>query len=198
MIKYVWPGIVLGALLLVNMGCSNRSAETTPTGNTTTVGGVNTSANTAKHGQSLHGVGTSAIDGKNLQQLVAAYDENFTHLTKRIQASTEDKWYISAHKYNTDVQINFDLQAVQSDVETIAKIEMPVSSSSARLRDLRTGLQHNTDNLSAAVQDYLAPNNPTAHDASLKAVRQSLELNQKQFLAFKKLLNTPATTSAKI
>jgi len=198
MIKYGWPGIVLGALLLVNMGCSNRSAETTLTGNRTTVGGVNTSANTAKHEQSLHGVGSSAIDGKNLQQLVADYDENFTHLTKRIQASAEDKWYISAHKYNTDVQINFDLQAVQSDVETIAKIELPLSSGSARLRDLRTGLQHNTDHLSAAVQAYLAPNDPTAHEASLKAVRQSLELNQKQFVAFKKLLNTPATTSAKI
>jgi len=198
MIKYVWPGIVLGALLLVNMGCNNRSAETTPTANSTTVGGVNISANAAKHGQSLHGVGTSAIDGKNLQQLVAAYDENFTHLTKRIQASSEDKWYISAHKYNTDVQINFDLQAVQSDMETIAKIELPLSANSAHLRDLRAGLQHNVDSLATAVQAYLAPNNPTAHDASLKAVRQSLELNQKQFLAFKKLLNAPAATSAKI
>ena len=143
-------------------------------------------------------VGTSAIDGKDLQQLLADYEENFTHLTKRIQASSKDKWYISAHKYNTDVQINFDLQAIQSDMETIAKIELPMSSKSAPLRDLRAGLQRNTESLSAAVQAYLAPNDPATHDASLTAVRKSLELNQKQFLAFKKLTTTPATTSAKI
>ena len=198
MIKYVGLCMVLGALLLVNLGCSNKSADLSPAGNSTSVVGQNQSANNVKPGQSLHMVGTSAIDGKNLQQLLADYDENFTHLTKRIQTSAEDKWYISAHKYNTDIQINFDLQAVQSDMETIAKIELPLSSSSAHLRDLRAGLQRNTDHLSTAVQAYLAPNDPAAHDASLKAVRQSLELNQKQYLAFKKLLNTPATTSAKI
>lgn len=147
--------------------------------------------------QTLQTVG-SVHSEQDFQKLVATYEEDLTRLSRRIQASADDRWYVSSHKFVMNKQIGYDLSAVLADVDTITKVELPQSSASARLRAMRATLKHDTERLSASVQNYAAQTTQLANDQALPPVKQNLLANQKRMVTIKKLAKLPTSTTVKL
>jgi len=147
--------------------------------------------------QSLQTVG-SVHSEQDFQKLVATYDEDLTRLARRIQASADDRWYVSSHKFVMNKQIGYDLSAVLADVDTIAKVELPQSSASVGLRAMRATLKQEAERLSAAVQNYAAQTTQVANDQALPSVKQNLLVNQKRMVTIKKLAKMPTSSTAKL
>jgi len=145
--------------------------------------------------QTLQTVG-SVHSEQDFQKLVATYEEDLTRLSRRIQASADDRWYVSSHKFVVNKQIGYDLSMVLADVDTITKVELPQSSASARLRAMRATLKQDTERLSASVQNYAAQTTQIANDQALPAVKQNLLANQKRMVTIKKLANMPTSSTA--
>jgi hypothetical protein len=199
MIVRFWPCMVIGALLLSNMGCKG-SNETSAVSNSKGVVGGKTSDSRGNllPVQSSHTTGSVISNGKDLQKLLATYEEDLTHLAGRVQASADDRWYATAHKYNMDIQINFDLKYFMNDVDTLVKSDLPPSAVSVRIREQSVKLQQDTARLSEAVQAYLDQTTPAGREQWLTAIRQNVEITRKQLLVIKKLSAAPASTTAKI
>ena len=195
----VWPCIIVVALLVSILGCKG-SNEGSGKGSNQAAGGGKTSDGRydVVPAQSLRTMGSTVTDGKELQKMLATYEEDLTHAAGRVQASSEDRWYATAHKYNMDIQIKFDMNYFMKDVDTLVKSELPPSAVSPRIHDQSVKLQQDTERLAVAVQGYLSATTDAGRLQWLTTVRQNVEITRKQLLAIQKLAATPAATSAKI
>jgi hypothetical protein len=181
------------------LGCKGSNEEYATGSSQTAVGGKTADGRyDVVPAQSLRPMGNTVTDGKDLQKMLASYEEDLTRAAGRVQASSEDRWYATAHKYNMDIQINSDMNFFLRDVDTLVKSELPPSAVSPRIHEQSAKLQQDTEHLASAVQEYLSATTDTGRAQWLKAVRQNVEVTRKQLLAVKKLADTPAATSAKI
>lgn len=127
---------------------------------------------------------------------LALYKEDLDLLSRRIQASAEDRWYLTAHKDGQNKQINHDLETIVSDIEDIGKISA-AHPTDARLHNTLNTLRQDSDRMVASIKTYMTQDAQAGHDQWLNTVHQDMKTSQDHLTNFIKA-KKPANNMAKL
>lgn len=175
--------LVLCALAVTSIGCNQVGKSSADAGSTP---------------YKIQRITLSSQVADSGQDPLTIYNEDLTLLSRRVESSASDRWYLTSHRDGLNKQIKHDMETIQSDIADMSQMENAPVASHTIVRGVVGRLKPDASRVTASVQAYMDQTTQAGHDQALATLRKDLQDSLKRLASIRKVKQTVVTTTAKL